>query len=504
MINVSIQVPSLGNFAPASAPPFDIRTIDPSVMLTKLSKDLTASDQLSIFGTLDVTATPTSPNNVLIGVVQGNNGTPSNGSFLSYWPFVLIQRTAGSTPTSPTSLFYISGSTAYGSLTAPPSTALPRLNTNPPTATVSTGVTSAILLAQTTVLTAATSIAAVSDGLSLPQSDIFVNNSTGFPSAGNFLIPQINALVSYTGLTSTIEFTGCSTTSRAAMVLNQAVVYVQILPQPALQVSTVQPPGVSFASSGSLYIPQVNAFVSYTSVDTLNNTFLGCTTTSSAMLTNQVVIQNLALPQATITVGSTTGFTPTGHIYIPAIDAFIAYTGLTATTFTGCTTTSTATLGQGQVVQQVVLLPQSTIDVDSTLNFTPIGSLYDQNSGAVIAYTGVTPTSFTGCTTTSTAPLLPGDTLAQVVTSALLNLSPFTNPVRVGLDANQTTIDTFQLYGTDDPGVASTAGGTLLASLQGGGGTNSTWLVSAYQYVYVVRTGGFTAGNLLAWGSNDL
>ena len=48
-----------------------------------------------------------------------------------------------------------------------------------------------------------------------------------------------------------------------------------------------------------------------------------------------------ALPQATITVGSTAGFLAAGYILVPvtgaAVVQLVAYTGKTATTFTGCT-----------------------------------------------------------------------------------------------------------------------------------------------------------------------
>jgi hypothetical protein len=289
MKNVSIPVPSLNNYAPSASPPFDIRTIDPTALLTKLSMDLLPTDQLTIYGTLDVTAGPFSPNSTLLGTVRGNNGQPVNGGFLSYWPYLFIQRTAGQTPTGASSLFFVSSSSAIGTPTAPVSTALPRLNTSPGSTVLETALT---------------------------------------------------------------------------------------------------------------------------------------------------------LPQAIVAVASTNGFTPTGSFFIPALDA-------------------------------------------------------------VVTYTGITPTSFTGCSTSSTATMVLGQAVNQIVTSSLLNLAPFGNPVRVGLSGNQTTLDTFSLYGTDDPSVVSTSGGTLLANLQGAGGLSSFTLVSAYQYVYVIRTGGFTVGNLLAWGAND-
>lgn len=60
---------------------------------------------------------------------------------------------------------------------------------------------------------------------------------------------------------------------------------------------------------------------------------------------------NQILPQGTINVGSTTGFSATGGCFvIGTINALVYYTGLTSATFTGCTTTSTATMLTGQTV----------------------------------------------------------------------------------------------------------------------------------------------------------
>ncbi len=61
-----------------------------------------------------------------------------------------------------------------------------------------------------------------------------------------------------------------------------------------------------------------------------------------------------ALPQATINVASTTGFSSTGTFYVTIgtnKPTAITYTGTTATTFTGCSG-GTGTLATSQVVQQ--------------------------------------------------------------------------------------------------------------------------------------------------------
>jgi len=496
MKNVSIPVPSLGNFAPAAAPPFDIRTIDPTSMLTKLSMDLLPSDQLTVSGTLDVTAGPFSPNNTILGTVRGNNGQPASGDFLSFWPYLFIQRTAGQTPTGPSSLFYVSSSTAIGSPTAPVSLALPRLNSNPGSTVIAPASTTAVVLPDTTIVAQTTAVT-VAGTLPLPIIDVI--DTTGFSPTG-LIEFSTSALVSYTGLTPT-SFTGCSG-GLGNIAVGDSVTQAQFVQfAPPVDITNVDTTG--FPPTGVLLdlTTPGNPPITYTGITPTS--FTGCTTPGFATLTNDTLYPETLLPQPIINVVSTAGFVPVGSFSIPSIGATVNYTGITPTSFTGCTTLSVSPLAPGQAVVASLVLPLSIINVGSTSGFTPTGSIFIPAIDATITYTGLTPTSFTGCTTTSTATLVPGQVVNQVVTSALLNLAPFGNPVRVGLSANQTVLDTFNLYGTDDPSVVSTAGGTLLFNLQGGGGQNSNTLVSAYQYVYVIRTGGFTVGSLFAWGADD-
>lgn len=132
-------------------------------------------------------------------------------------------------------------------------------------------------------------------------------------------------------------------------------------------------------------------------------------------------LSNLAtLPQATINVASTTGFTTAGTLLIfsSAGPQTVTYTGTTGTTFTGASG-GTGTLLAGNYVAQTnrattiaagsnaVALPQGTINVASTTGFPTSGTIRVVTSVAgvtgqilsvqTVTYTNITGTSFTGC-----------------------------------------------------------------------------------------------------------
>lgn len=151
-----------------------------------------------------------------------------------------------------------------------------------------------------------------------------------------------------------------------------------------------------------------------------------------------------ALPQANINVDTTTGFKPSGSITISG--SVITYTGITGTSFTGCTGGS-ATLATNQTVANTnstyagetflivkvggsfgtrswlafkncnysntttgqpsttiaagsngAALPQAVISVASTVGFPSSGTLVMNALGSNITYTGIIGNTFTGCT----------------------------------------------------------------------------------------------------------
>lgn len=88
-------------------------------------------------------------------------------------------------------------------------------------------------------------------------------------------------------------------------------------------------------------------------VPLLGKIFIGLST-AGAQTTVAAASDLAALPQATITVASTTGFATSGNIIIVSEkgEQNIAYTGTTATTFTGCTGGS-GTIDTGDTVYAV-------------------------------------------------------------------------------------------------------------------------------------------------------
>lgn len=124
-------------------------------------------------------------------------------------------------------------------------------------------------------------------------------------------------------------------------------------------------------------------------------TFLNGTTTIAA------ASNNVALPTGTITVVSTTGFPTSGTILVDtnAGTQTVTYTGVTATTFTGCSG-GTGTMLTGNAVKASITLPTGTINAVSTAGFATSGTFFICSPAGrqTINYTGTTATTFTGCT----------------------------------------------------------------------------------------------------------
>lgn len=107
----------------------------------------------------------------------------------------------------------------------------------------------------------------------------------------------------------------------------------------------------------------------------------------------------IALPTGTINVYTTTGFTGSGTIIVTtsAGPQTVTYTSTNSTQFLGCSG-GTGTMNTQNLVVQQVTLPQGTINVPSTANFPPSGTLFAFSSTGrqTLTYTGTTATSFTG------------------------------------------------------------------------------------------------------------
>lgn len=118
----------------------------------------------------------------------------------------------------------------------------------------------------------------------------------------------------------------------------------------------------------------------------------GSTTTTS---------QQYTLPTATINVGSTSGFSLAGTISVGG--QTISYTGVTLTSFTGCSG-GFGVVGSGAIVTQVApattltgdtTLPLAIITVGSTAGFRSSGAV--TIGGSTVSYTSLTSTTFNGC-----------------------------------------------------------------------------------------------------------
>jgi hypothetical protein len=121
-----------------------------------------------------------------------------------------------------------------------------------------------------------------------------------------------------------------------------------------------------------------------------------------------------------ILVASTSNFTATGSILIES--EVISYTGVTATSFTGCTrgasgTTAAAHTGALGVSQYTTGV---TINCTSASVFAASGTIYIGSEG--ISYSGKTGTSFTGCTRaangTTPSAHASGDLISQFASTA--------------------------------------------------------------------------------------
>lgn len=163
-------------------------------------------------------------------------------------------------------------------------------------------------------------------------------------------------------------------------------------------------------------------------VEVVQNKTVTTTTWPLAQTTIAVGSNGAILPQATINVGSTTGFPTSGSFIVGTSTGqhIVTYTGVTATTFTGCSG-GTGTLTTGNLVNanarattiaagsNGVNLPTGTINVASTTGFPTAGTLIVTTSAGpqFVNYTGVTATTFTGCTG-GTGTMSTGGTITNV------------------------------------------------------------------------------------------
>jgi hypothetical protein len=193
----------------------------------------------------------------------------------------------------------------------------------------------------------ATTIAAGSNNAALPQATINVASTTGFPLAGAFYVDTADRgrqLITYTSVTSGTAFGGCSG-GAGTLLTSQVVSLAGLSALAGTTTSIVTNQLLARDLRGySLHVmsgPNAGATIEISG----NTTAVGATTIAAGS-------NSAALPQATINVASTTGFPQAGSILITISGAhqLITYTGITATSFTGCSG-GTGTMATSQAVQ---------------------------------------------------------------------------------------------------------------------------------------------------------
>lgn len=205
--------------------------------------------------------------------------------------------------------------------------------------------------------------------------------------------------------------------------------------------------------------PVLGALAATGSLRTANNVPVAVSRNITATTTVIAASNLAALPQATINVADTTAFTAAGTILVLSSAGVqtITYTGKTGTTFTGCVG-GTGTIITGSIVGQTnaattiavasngAILPQATINVASTTGFPTAGTIRvyaTTSTGGIqnITYTGVTATSFTGCSG-GTGTLNTGNTVTSIPATGNADLvllgTDFGNRILHGSPSNNT------------------------------------------------------------------
>lgn len=117
----------------------------------------------------------------------------------------------------------------------------------------------------------------------------------------------------------------------------------------------------------------------------LPQSIINVATTTPFSTTIAAASNNVSLPTGTINVLSTTGFPSGGTIFVNTTEGtqYVTYTGITATSFTGCVG------GIGSMITGASVF----------LTFAPSGTInVTTNAGVqLVTYTGITATTFTGC-----------------------------------------------------------------------------------------------------------
>lgn len=183
--------------------------------------------------------------------------------------------------------------------------------------------------------------------------------------------------------------------------------------------------------------------------------------TTPAATTITASSNNVSLPTATINVSSTVGFPSSGYIFVVTSEGLqqVNYTGITATTFTGCTG-GIGSMTTGNVVN-FTFAPSGTINVTTS------------NGPQLVTYTGITATTLTGCT---------GGTGTMSTGGAVFA------PIMISTTAG-------------NPNSYPNLGSVVVQSVTGNPNANGTWTITTPTYNV---TNSFTTGTAISPPSNGL
>jgi hypothetical protein len=219
------------------------------------------------------------------------------------------------------------------------------------------------------------STTAAAGGVTLPQAAILVTSTVGFPASGTFSIATSLGwqTVAYTSTTGT-AFQGCTggtgtiangnaiASGSTKIGMDQVAAWIVLSGPTTIKIPlSVNPTGtflrnetVTQTSSGAegeilgyvwdavgssgwaVIQPHTGTF---DNVHTVTGATSGATLTPPGTATTTTNSGAVTLPQGTVTVGATTGFPTSGSFSIQTSLGWqtVAYTGMTGTTFTGCT-----------------------------------------------------------------------------------------------------------------------------------------------------------------------
>lgn len=198
----------------------------------------------------------------------------------------------------------------------------------------------------TTRALAYTTVDAASNGVTPPAGTIYVASVADFPSSGIICVVTTTGrqFVSYTGTaTGPARFTGCTVVSNFKS------------PSEASPPSATTNGTMATGNAVTGPFPYVYAGVPVSCVASFlspgyRQEFYDIQATTSGST-------SLPLAAGTVNVGSTFGFSSTGTAYLWNGTAYVpfTYTGITATSFTGCTSGGSGTVASGSTVGQGIL-----------------------------------------------------------------------------------------------------------------------------------------------------